>query len=488
MLGFHRFFAQLVLVTFSGTSVFAANVVSKVDANYEKSAEYVKLNDEVRQKINIPYYFNIPYSAFEPLAPEIVNQRTSNNSSPVVVFDFHESQTDAPAQNQLGLRLFILNGAISRVQNSNVLAESGLIKTGDILLSFRPEWYGTLRYSHISLGVSHAGVAYIDKGDDGKDYVYNIDMPLDEEFMGSVLKARLDTQHYNELTFMHVLRLKDMNDSQRANIKKWIKMILAQKPYKSKLFFNTDYSAPTFQVGQPMTFVGDLGRIALGERIQKPLNVFCSEFSWTLLALRNCDPEQDASAFRSQGAPTCITKTFEPMPIFGNLYDPTQNAPVIGLSDGPIVLADIAGYQGQDRQGIIHQEVFAKGNGKPESISSGHRAVEQMLLAQDPHFYEKVEGYFDLTDLSLVPDAQKPAMLQQRLMMEQGFNASQKANYSPTAFLMHAIMPSQFNGKDLSSVKKLNYVGTIAYIKSVKNSESGKVVDAYQYIKDQPVH
>jgi hypothetical protein len=482
-----RFVFSLFVVAMS-FSAHAVEVVSKVDANYEKSPEYVKLNSEVKQKLNIPFYFNIPVQAFAPLAPEILKQRTSNKANPAIVFDYRESDPSAPIQNQLGLRLIILNGGVSRVENSNALAESGLIKTGDLILSFRPEWYGTLRYSHISLGVSHAGVAYIDKADDGKDYVYNIDMPLDEEFMGANLKARMDTQHYNELTYIHVLRLKDLNDAQRENIKKWIKMILAQKPYKSKLFFNTDYSAPTFQLGQPMTFVGDLGRIALGEKINKPLNVFCSEFSWTLLALRNCDPVKDASDFRSQGAPACITKTFEPMPIFGNIYDPnTQANPVIGLSDGPVVLADIAGYKGQDRINVIHQEVFAKANGKPESISSGHRAVELLLLKQDPQFYDKVEGYYDLTDLGVIPDEKKPAMLQQRLMMEQGFNASQKVNYSPTAFLMHALMPAQFNGRNLSNVKRLEYVGTIAYIKGVKSPESGKAVNAYDYIKGLPV-
>lgn len=40
-------------------------------------------------------------------------------------------------------------------------ARGGLVQVGDILLSFRREWYKTLRYSHIELVVSHAAVAYL---------------------------------------------------------------------------------------------------------------------------------------------------------------------------------------------------------------------------------------------------------------------------------------------------------------------------------------
>ena len=118
------------------------------------------------------------------------------------------------------------------------LAQSGLVQTGDILLSFRPEWGGAGAYPNIQLGISHTGVAYVKDG-----IVHNIDNPLSEEYLGKGYRADLTSEHYSTLNYIHIIRPRGLTDQEKANIVKWATRLntLAPKVYPSQLAFNQNY-------------------------------------------------------------------------------------------------------------------------------------------------------------------------------------------------------------------------------------------------------
>lgn len=467
---FSKFLNVFLTMTFASQSVFAV-AVSGINEEFEKSSVYRKINNKMRKDLNIPYYFTVPLKAYAPVSDEILSNRTSNISSPAVLFNYRESRTTTlgtrPDSEALGLRLIAIDGKQTRAQSSNALAESGLIKTGDILLSYRREWFGTLRYSHIQLGVSHAGMAYVNTAADGKKYVYNIDMPMDEKTVGA--DARLSSEHYEGAPFLHVLRFKGLTEQQRSNIGKWIKAILVQRPYPSRLSFNKDYASPNYENEKPLKFVGDLGRIALGLPSDNA-SMYCSEFVWSMLTLRNCDPATDAKSFESNLAPSCLSEAFKPMPVLGNLLDGSSDEPIIGMSDGPAILADVLKARPKSRMALIHEAVFDEASGNPENISSGHKAVENAILGSNPKFYEMLEQYYNLTDMKQDQNLSSSA-IQTKLQIRQGFNTSQKLNYSPTSFQMHALVSNDIEAK------RIEYVGTIAYLKPTV--VEGKSIDPY---------
>ena len=59
------------------------------------------------------------------------------------------------------------------------MAKSGLIQTGDVILTFRPEWGGGGAYPNIQMGISHTSIAYIKDG-----AVHQLDIPLNAEYLG----------------------------------------------------------------------------------------------------------------------------------------------------------------------------------------------------------------------------------------------------------------------------------------------------------------
>ena len=44
---------------------------------------------------------------------------------------------------------------------SEKLAAAGVLQDGDIVLTFRPEYQGTIPYIHVQMGTTHASVAYL---------------------------------------------------------------------------------------------------------------------------------------------------------------------------------------------------------------------------------------------------------------------------------------------------------------------------------------
>lgn len=471
--------------------------ISAINNDYEKATtepglsfnDYERLNNKFRTWLNIPYYFSLPYSSFLNLPEEITSNRTSDDSSPLVLFHYRETNTNNKSDQQtLGLRLIAVNDTDSRIKNSERLAQSGLIQTGDIILSARPEWFGTLVYSHVQLGVSHAGIALVKNGK-----VYSIDMPLNDEMMGN--GGTLTSDHYKDTKMLHILRYKNLTDEQRNNIAQWLEIFLekrasiykiksqpdAVETYKNKITFNMNYGAPNFdRTTQDLSFVGDLGRLALGMDI-KGLTMFCSEFVWSILSMRDCNPIAQKNDFKTISTPSCISKAFQPMPVFGNLYESNiSEEQQIGMTDGPSILADIMGTEEMSqkaRKNLMNESVFRSAKGKREGLSQGHKMIEAMLLKAMPNLYEMIKTYFNLTRES------DPVSVAARNQIRMGFNLSQKLNYSPTSFMMHAMVPNTFKGQPVTA-KKIDYVGTIVFLKPV--TVNYVMTDAYQTLKEIP--
>ncbi len=483
-------------------------------------------SDARKSKLLIPYFFQVPRTEFSP-----ISQETLNNSSKVMVVDQVRMKWSratgangrtrmAPhlqgLNDQVGLRWTIVPQATDsrgRMQSATALAGSGMIQTGDIILSFRKEWYGSLPYSHLQLGVSHAGVALIDKNTDGSSVVRNVDMPLDIETWGGAGNDHLASKHYVEAPYLHIIRPSALHDGvndeqERKNVDGWLRLIRqnASKFYKNPLKFNSDYMTSNFKFKADgtadLTYVADLARLALGGRLQgnygadKGYSMYCSEFAWVVLSLKDCDPVADRNAFLGGQTPACVKPIMAPMPVLGN-YHPTMKAPngakipwqgmetELGLADGAMMIADKMTELSEStaRRNSFIIGTFTTADGKPEHISSGHLAVQKGILAKNPKFFDLLKHYFILTGdvMRMNPAAlgpQEQGKIQEMLGLQLGFNErivvdaqgtpvmhngnyqlkQGPLNYSPTAFLIHALVPRG------EKIKAFEYVTSVMFM------------------------
>lgn len=481
-----------------------------------KNQQSRQINDAFRKALDIRYFFTVPKISYLDLSEELTELRTSSEPSPLVMVDYtniHQEQ-DQSGESDLGLRLIVPSLKDTRANVSRKLAESGLVKTGDILLTGRPSFSGSIPYIHVQLGVTHAGLALVKTDSDGKKYVYNVDMPLNAEMLGPNRDSKLNSEHYMDPTGMfHIIRPRDLNDKQRANIAQWLELfvkrsasIYAPSPnptamtvahVNNKIGFNYDYGNPSYDGAKKGTedelkFVSDLARLAFGKPVPGGLAMYCSEFAWSVLSLRNCDPSTSTDDFSGSKTPACVTKIFEPMPVFGALYE-SQHQPdeaQFGMSDGPIILADVIKasevpdpkHNGESvRSKFLKREVLNTQASKAGGLSAGHLAVQASLLKSDPNFYQHVIDYYNLTAVPNSPEYAK--QIEARQYMRQMFNASNKLNYSPTAFFMHALMPDELEGQKITQ-KSMDYVATLYFLPPAANGVKigGQTVDAYSIL------
>ena len=109
------------------------------------------------------------------------------------------------AQGDVGLRLLVAK----RGGFAQRLGKSGLLQTGDILLTFRSERGGAEAYPNVQMGISHTGVAYIK----GRRRCTISTIPLTGRVPGLI-----NSEHYRTLQFIHVIRPRILTDAERANI------------------------------------------------------------------------------------------------------------------------------------------------------------------------------------------------------------------------------------------------------------------------------
>lgn len=372
-------------------------------------------NKQIAAKLAIPVFYALPESAYA--------QTTDEAGSIDGMWEFRHPASAAAAA-PVGLRVYLTphNNAAAR------LAASGLVQTGDVILTFRPEWGFQGPYPNIQMGISHAGLALVENG-----VVSNIDNPLTEEYLGN-----MTGKHYKDASALHIIRPRNLSGDQKENLLGWAQKIIKLAPaiYPSQLAFNRDYFSPKYTVD--MKFVKTVAQIALQQDKTARIALFCSEFVWALLSLKDCDPGRP-EVFAQEGIPACIKPVFMPLPMIGDYFlHPRSPAARLGLSDGPLAVINSMGLPENEKKRLIH-EVFAR----RRQMSPGHAAVAESLAP----YYMQLEGYYDG-----IQDGAPKA-----LQIMNAFNGSVKPNYSPTSYLINALLPNE------SEERQMDVVGTVVF-------------------------
>jgi hypothetical protein len=408
--------------------LFLAGLVPSAHPALSKEFTYdEKTNKEIARKLNIPVYFAVPASARGEV-PE-------NIGAIGRLVDFkHPDAKDA--KGDIGLRLVVTK----RSGLARRLGKSGLVKTGDLLLTFRSEWGGAGAYPSVQLGISHTGLAYVKDG-----VLHNLDNPLNEEYHGAGMRAQLTGAHYGTLKLLHIVRPRGLTDAQRDNLLEWATRLNrnAKRIYPKQIDFNQDYNAPKYMRDRPVDFVKHLGQAALGQNPPGTVGMFCSEFAWSLLALRDCDPRQDGEAFKRSGIPSCIKPAMKPMRATGNYVARRGRHSYIGLAEGPLLVVDAMKLPSAERDKILHSVFVADARGMSK-MSVGHRTLAQSMqpkFAPLEEYYTGVYGRF-------------VAGWKSR-MIGNAFNKNIPENYSPTSFLINTFLPSN------NVNRTMDYIATI---------------------------
>jgi len=388
-----------------------------------------KANERLAKKLNIPVFFAVPASTWAPL-PGPFNTAD-------VLLDFKHPEA-MKTGSDAGLRLVVT----PRAGMAARLAKSGIFQTGDILLTFRAEWGGAGAYPNVQMGISHTGLAYIK---DGK--LRNIDNPLNEEYLGKGMSADLTSEHYRTLSYIHVVRPRGLTDEERANILAWSTRLngSAKRVYPSQIKFNDDYNAPKFKPGRPVEFVKHLGQIALGQNPPGTLDLYCSEFAWAMLSLRDCDPAKTADDFKGSRVPSCVKPPMKPLDAAGNVTTGSSERTVsIGLADGPLTVIDGLKISTADRQALL-KSVFVENPALLGKMSEGHRKVAETM---QPKFETLKDYYLGVSGGSVIQ------RMRARLIRS-AFNIAVPENYSPTSYLLNTMLPPD------NVNRTMDYVATI---------------------------
>jgi hypothetical protein len=293
------------------------------------------------------------------------------------------------------------------------------------------------------MGISHTGLAFVKDGT-----VYNLDNPLDAEYIGKDYKSQLTSSHYNTLNLIHVIRPRNLSEADRANILAWSTRLTgsAKKVYPSQLSFNQDYNAPKFKAGQPVDFVKRLAQIGLAQNPSGNISMYCSEFVWSVMALRQCDPTSGATdaAFRGNGVPSCVKPIMTPMDATGSYIFSRSRTAYAGLADGPLLVVDAMKLP-NDKEADLLNTIFVDDPKKLAKMSVGHRQVAQKMK---PDFAPLQRYYIDAATGGWGRWRSRSI----RFMS----NRKVPENYSPTSFLINALLPSD------NSNRTMDYVATIA--------------------------
>lgn len=377
--------------------------------------------------VDTPFYFGVPKASVdEPIDRSKYPYPTLWNGS--------------VESSDVGLRIIAVKQGptvsakqAARREMATKLASAGVLKDGDIVLTFRPHLAGTMAYPHIQMGTTHAGLVYTKNG-----AAYNIDSPLDGEYVG-----QFDTSHYAGnggsdagTDALHVVRPR-ISDERRAQLNAWTKALLAGLPringQRTQIKFQSDYLVPAFVSAGKTTrqTVTTLGQIILEQDTTTKQPMYCSEFAWHMLALSSCT-EQEIRDAGPEGA-ACVDEVFAPMPLVA------ANDNQVGLAEGPLL--SLLTLPAANREAQL-PKIFATGNAS--GLSSGHRAVaEQVAPLMTPLsqiFAARAAG------APIAAVAEGAGML----------NAQVPDNYSPTAFLV-AAMPER-------AKRPVDYVATIAFV------------------------
>jgi len=401
------------------------------DTAAEAADQGVTASRDEGRLLDVPFYFSVPKSVVTTEVnrrayayPTVWNPSTEVKDAGLRMIAIKQDGTRPAAKKA------------ARQDMARQLARAGVLQDGDVVLSFRPELAGTMAYPHIQMGSTHASLTYTKNGQ-----AFNVDSPLDGEYVG-----QFDTLHFSGGTnssggvdagtdALHILRPAGWDDARRAQLQRWASAVAQNRAY-GKVKFQKDYLAPIFATRRMTTkqTVTQLGKIILNTGTMD-LPMYCSEFAWHMLALSGCS-ESEIRAAGPEGA-SCVDPVFAPMPLVATEEGTT------GLAEGPLLT--ILGAPAETRAGLI-DTVF--GGGNAGRLSSGHRAVAEQVAP----LMSGLSQYYGAR-------AQGATITMTREGAEQ-LNAGVQnvPNYSPTAFLVNAMLPA--------GVRTIDYVATVVFVDS----------------------
>jgi hypothetical protein len=410
------------------------------EADAEASHDAVTTSPDASKLLDVPFYFSVPKTAITTELnrrgysyPTVWNPSTEVKESGLRVIAVKQAGASPAAKRA------------ARQDMARQLASAGVLKDGDIALTFRPELAGTLAYPHIQMGSTHASLVYTKDGQ-----AYNVDSPLDEEYVG-----QFNTLHFAGGTnsvggtetgtdALHILRPSGFDDARRAQLQKWASAVARNRAY-GKVRFQKDYLTPIFASKRMTTTqtVTQLGKIILNQGTMD-LPMYCSEFAWHMLALSNCSEAQIRDA-GPEGA-SCVKPVFAPMQLAAT------DAQSTGLAEGP--LASIMAAPAADRARFITQ-IFACPDANTPGceasggrLSSGHRAVSEQVAGLMPGLAQ----FYGARAQGATPEMTSAGASQ--------LNAGVRdvPNYSPTAYIVSAVQPA--------GLRKMDYVATVVFVDS----------------------
>ena len=179
-----------------------------------------------------------------------------------------------------------------------------------------------------------------------------------------------------------------------------------------------------------------------GNRIVPPVS------AWTLLALRNCNPD-DPKLFDPSGHVTNAAPLFTPVPAMGKFMETRSAKGGLGLTEGPLAIIQQLGLP-KDQTNALLQSVFEER--RPITrMSEGHRQVAQQMAP----LFAGIKGYY----MGIQGPAPNPvpATFKGALAAREKFNQLFLPNYSSTCFAINTLLPPD------NENRVLDFVGTILF-------------------------
>lgn len=473
-----------IIKAYANPGIYSGKSTKFQDANkYIENRILGKSSSRSSEVSPLPFLFAVPKSVQADLGNDF---RAQN-----IVFDYYHSiSKDKEDKNKIGLRLIVVNNSEQRKSIAQKLGKSGLIQDGDVILTYHPEWGGTGAYPNLMTGISHSGMAFIE---DGTQRVRNIDMPLNQaqNFQEHTANSPsyLSSNHYMKHTpFMHILRPR-ISQRERDNLKAWAELFFSlvrgsggRTAYPYPLRFNSSYLAPAYMLHKKLdnkednlvAHILDVGRAARGKslvyryknlkngNLERSLPLFCSDFIWSLQALRNCDLQESMNECKPE-------PMFRPIGLIGQV-DPSgdESKYIPGSTDAAFLILKALDIRDDDKRDRLIDEIFQR-KFPYKNISSGHRNaakdIPQQLYGALAAYWKT---YFRGGDVSPYVAA---------------LNASDMPdNYAPTTFLINALLPND------NESKKYDYVGTVAFVSArhYQNVKNKLVISQTAGISEEP--
>jgi hypothetical protein len=406
----------------------------------------LSLSSSLFAQTSVPFYFGVTEDSMAQIADKswkkISIKEVETQKVYLRGYHFLDSNKLTEGSVKKSPSTVVAKKKITRQAAVKELLKKGILKSGDIVLSFRTSWEKTTAYPHIQMGVSHAGVIFVEGG-----VARNIDMPLDADYNNSLINSSLDAPHYLETDALQIVRPRDFDAVKQKNLLSWIGTL--RKNYANirntgLMKFNGNYMDPKFnRYGNGNQFITTMARIMNGEnKTSTDLTMYCSEFAWALLSLANCTP---ADILADSGANAgCVEEIMKPLPMLND-----GNLP--GLAEGPLAVLEELEISPDEKVELTKALLY---EGPVEGLSPGHRALATMPEIVKLIGLMKLMYPAKLTGAAVIPF---PAPNTPITAVAAMVNGEAPRNYSPTSFLINAMLDSNH------PERKFDYVATVFF-------------------------